>query len=245
MAGVRENWPSHLSRGMQLLLLTVGTLDNRSPFRLSDSSFVIQDLAGPLIIAKESMEDHVPEAWASGRIKLEEIDFFRQPERLYDNSVVMLRWIVCDCYFSSTFSKKLTPLLLIDTTGQTTRLYGPLLLHIFHINMNFYYQDNYTKTCLENCREKSRVSRLSSTMHMHLVSLQGKLLLLEFVIVPGTVRPESTTPPAVMKQAVVIPPYIPADVMHLASVSHALGAHMMAVMNARERSLVSDLLNAC
>jgi hypothetical protein len=62
--------------------------------RLPASSFVVQDLSGPLAIAKTNFQRVAPEAWKMGRITLQQHDFFTPQPQTGGDNVFLFRWVL-------------------------------------------------------------------------------------------------------------------------------------------------------
>ncbi|KAK7464327.1 hypothetical protein VKT23_006495 [Stygiomarasmius scandens] len=145
--------------------------------RLKNTSFIIQDLPGPLELAKKNLEVTLPEAYKAGRIKLEEHDFFTPQTQTGSDKVFIFRWVLHD-----------------------------------------WPDDEAVKILSEAAKGGGK---------------GAKVLIIEFVVIPGSIRSiESTTP-----TNDPLPPYIPADYGQVSTIAHDMGAHMLAILNARERTL--------
>jgi len=58
------------------------------------STFIVQDLAGPLALAKTNFETKLPDLWNAGRIGLEEHNFFDPQTQKGSDKVYVLKWVL-------------------------------------------------------------------------------------------------------------------------------------------------------
>ncbi|KAF5360053.1 hypothetical protein D9758_007602 [Tetrapyrgos nigripes] len=153
--------------------------------KMPKSSFVIQDLAGPLELAKKNLETTLPDDWNAGRVKLEEHDFFKAQTQQGSDKVFIFRWVLHD------------------------------------------WPDDEAVRILSNVAKGGGKG--------------AKVLIIEFIIIPGTISISSSpalAAPAGSDTIAQLPPYIPADYGQVSTIAHDMGAHMLAILNARERTLV-------
>jgi len=68
---------------------------------------------------------------------------------------------------------------------------------------------------------------------------KAKCLIVEFIVKPGTIKTDKDATQN-DNQLNPVPAYIPEDYGHVSTFVHEMSVHMMAICNARERTLVSQ-----
>ncbi|THU98240.1 S-adenosyl-L-methionine-dependent methyltransferase, partial [Dendrothele bispora CBS 962.96] len=150
--------------------------------KMQKTTFVVQDLSGPLSLAKTNLQTNFPDLWNSGRIVLEEHNFFEPQTQKGSDKVFILKWV----------------------------------LH------------NWSNE--ESIKIMKGIAKGGGK--------GAKLLIVEFIVEPGTIKTSDGSAVPKESSSSSVPAYIPEDYGYASTFVHEMSVHMMAMCNARERTLM-------